>query len=383
MIRNNICLNAHPLGCDKQVADQIDYVQEQGEIYGPKNVLVIGSSTGYGLASRIVAAFACNAKSIGVYYERPGSDKRSGSAGFYNDLAFIRAAEKDGPAAWSINGDAFSDEVKEQVISTIRKNLGQVDLVVYSLAAPVRTDPDTGKTYRSVIKPIGERYCAVTLDSASGRFVDFELEPATQEEIHATVKVMGGEDWERWIDALKNAHALTEDATTVAYSYIGPLATHKMYRLGTIGKAKEHLEETAHRLDQLLAQDGGQAFVSVNKALVTRASAVIPVVPLYISLLFKVMKNRGIHENCIHQMYRLFRDRLYAGGDVATDEERRIRMDDYEMREEVQSEVDLLWTRLTEENLKELADFDGYWDAFLQFHGFGVDGVDYEAEVTP
>lgn len=383
MIRNNISMNAHPVGCEYQVNDQIGYVRSKGRFNCPKRVLVVGSSTGYGLASRIVAAFGSGAQTIGVFFERPGSQKRSGTAGWYNNLAFERAAEKAAVPAWSLNGDAFSNEIKDQTISIIQKHLEAVDLVVYSLAAPMRTDPDSGETYRSAIKPIGEAYSARTLDASTGGLIDIKLEAATDDEIASTVKVMGGEDWERWIVALKDANVLGKNATTVAYSYIGPLATRKMYRLGTIGKAKEHLEGTARRLRELLDKDGGRAYVSVNKALVTRASAVIPVVPLYISLLFKVMKARGLHENCIHQISRLFQDRLFSDGEVTTDIEGRIRMDDYEMREDIQAEIQKLWTKVTAENLHELADFEGYWKAFLQFHGFEVDGVDYSKEITP
>jgi enoyl-[acyl-carrier protein] reductase / trans-2-enoyl-CoA reductase (NAD+) len=383
MVRNNICMNAHPVGCAFQVERQIDYARRRPLSNGPKSVLVIGSSTGYGLASRIVAGFSSGATTYGIFYERPGASKRSGSAGWYNNIAFEEIAAQEKLSAFSINGDAFSDDVKERTIKLIQDNTGSVDMVIYSLAAPLRTDPDTGTTHRSVIKPIGEGFAATTLDSMTGEFIDFSLDPATDDEIAATIKVMGGEDWERWIEALTEGGVLAHGAVTVAYSYIGPPATGPMYRNGTIGRAKEHLEATAKTLDSRLGVIGGKAVVSVNKALVTRASAVIPVVPLYISILFRVMKNKGIHEDCIHQVDRLFADKLYGGGDITTDEEGRIRLDDLEMRTDVQAEVKELWSGLTEENFRELADFDGYWSAFLGFHGFGIDGIDYEADVDP
>ena len=382
MIRNGICMNAHPEGCAIQVADQIKYVQEQGPIDGTKFALIVGSSTGYGLASRIVSSFACGAPTIGVFFERPGTDKRSGTAGYYNTNAFGAIAKEEGIDARSINGDAFSTEIKEQVIDEIKASGRKIDLVIYSLAAPVRTDPSTGVTYRSVIKPIGEAFHSISADPFSRELVECSLEPATEEEIEATTKVMGGEDWAIWLDVLQRADVLDKGVSTVAYSYIGPPATHAMYRNGTIGRAKEHLEETAARLTSSLAGIDGRAFVSVNKALVTRASAVIPVVPLYISLLYRVMKEKQLHENCIHQIYRLYSDRLYQD-QVPTDDEGRIRMDDYEMREDVQREVDDLWKSIDSTGVDQIADFDGYQETFLKFHGFGVDGVDYDREVTP
>ena len=382
MIRNGICMNAHPEGCAIQVANQIKYVQEQGRIDGTKSALIIGSSTGYGLASRIVSSFACGAPTIGVYYERPGTEKRSGTAGYYNTIAFDAIAAREGIGSTSINGDAFSNEIKDQVIDEIKAMGRKIDLVVYSLAAPVRTDPATGETYRSVIKPIGEHFTSISADPFSRKIIECSLEPATDEEIEATTKVMGGEDWSLWLDSLKLSDVLAEGAKTVAYSYIGPPATHAMYRNGTIGRAKEHLEKTAAQLTDSLSEIGGRAFVSVNKALVTRASAVIPVVPLYISLLYRVMKEKNLHENCIHQIYRLYSDRLYKD-DVPTDDEGRIRMDDYEMREDVQREVDDLWKSIGDTNVNQIADFNGYQETFFKFHGFGVDGVDYAREVTP
>ncbi len=386
MVRNGICMNAHPEGCRVQVRKQIEYVKNQGPIDGPKNVLVVGSSTGYGLAGRIVATFGCGANTVGLFYERPGSEKRSGTSGWYNTAAFDDAASREGYLASSINGDAFSDEIKEQTVSTIKESYGPIDLVVYSLAAPVRTDPETGETYRSVIKPIGEPFESKSCDPMTGEVQDLKVEPATEDEVEATVKVMGGEDWKRWIVHLSDAGVLAAGVKTVAFSYIGPPSTQGVYRDGTIGKAKEHLEKTAVELNRNLSESGGEAYVSVNKALVTRASAVIPVVPLYISLLYKVMKDKGIHENCIHQIYRLFSDRLYRNGgvgEVPVDEAGRIRMDDLEMRDEVQAEVERLWKLVGKEDLEHIADLQGYRDTFLEFHGFGVDGVDYEKDVEP
>ena len=380
-IRNNICLNAHPEGCAAQVLRQIEYSKKQKPISGPNNALIIGSSTGYGLASRIVASFSCRAPTIGVFYEKPGDGNKVGTAGWYNNVAFERIAESEDVYAKSINGDAFSDEVKEQVTEIIRRDLSKIDLLVYSLASPSRADPDTGQTHRSVIKPIGSAFSSITLNAMTGEIDSFSLEPATQEEIDSTVKVMGGEDWARWIGHLYAAGVLDDRFLTVAYSYIGAPSTNPMYRDGTIGRAKQHLEQTAHGLTETLESIGGRAYVSVNKAIVTRASAVIPAVPLYISLLFKVMKKKGVHEDCIHQIYRLFQDRLYTEGPLLLDEEGRIRVDELEMREDIQAEVQELWERTTNENIKELADLDGYWNAFLRFHGFGVNGIDYEADV--
>ena len=383
MIRNNVCMSAHPVGCERQVRAQIEYAKAHPVENGPRNVLVIGASTGYGMASRIVAAYSAGAATFGFFFERPGTDTRSGSAGWYNNTAFEKAAKGDGLAAYSINGDAFSDEVKTDVVELIREHSKEVDLVIYSLASPMRTAPETGTTYRSVIKPIGSPFSARTLDSVTGEIIDFHQEPATEEEIEATVKVMGGEDWQRWIEVLGNEGLLAPGVITLAYSYIGPPLTDRIYRQGTIGKAKEHLERTARIIDTALQSTAGRAFVSVNKALVTKASAVIPVVPLYVSLLFKVMKSKGIHEDCIHQIVRLFSERLYSGREVLVDEKGRIRLDDLELRPDVQSEVARLTDEISDDNLHDIADFDGYWKAFLSFHGFGVEGVDYSAEVEP
>lgn len=382
MIRNNICMNAHPVGCRKDVEDQIAYVRSKGKFAGPKKVLVIGSSTGYGLASRITAAFGAGAATLGVAFEREGSEKRTATMGWYNTVAFEDIAKREGMYAESLNGDAFSHDLKKQTIEKIKQDLGQVDLVIYSLASPVRTDPDTGEMYRSVLKPIGKEFSAKSINPETGEIKEFSIEPANDDEVEQTVKVMGGEDWILWIDALKAAGVLTKGAQTVAYSYIGPEVTRAVYRDGTIGKAKEDLENTAEAIRNRLQDLGGQAYVSVNKALVTRASAVIPVVPLYLALLFKVMKAKGIHEGCIEQMHRLFTDRIYSG-DPKTDEKGRIRMDDWELRDDVQAEVNKLWPQVTSQNIGSLGDLAGYHQDFLHIHGFGKEGVDYEADVNP
>ena len=382
MIRNNICMNAHPIGCREYVREQIEYVKNTGTFSGPKRVLVIGGSTGYGLASRIAAAFGCGAATVSVALEKEGSAKRTGTAGWYNTIAFDEYALEAGLTAVSINADAFSHEVKQQAVEAIREHLGRVDLVVYSLASPVRTDPDTGETYRSVMKPIGEPYIARSLDLMKGEIKEVSLEPAEQREIEHTVKVMGGEDWRLWIETLERAGLLAEKPVTIAYSYIGSKHTRKVYREGTIGRAKDHLEATARQLHEHMSRYGGAAYVSVNKAVVTRASAIIPV-GLYFVLLSDVMKSKRIDEWCIEQCYRLFSGRLYTGAPIPLDGEGRIRIDDWEMREDVQAEVDRRWQIVTNENIRELADLEGYRNDFLKIHGFGFETVDYEADVTP
>ncbi len=383
-VRGFICTTAHPLGCAAHVQEQIDYVKQQPAIDGAKKVLVIGASTGYGLASRITAAFGCKAATLGVFFEKPASGSRTATAGWYNTAAFEQAARAEGLYAESINGDAFSNEMKQQVIEKIRQDLGKVDLVVYSLASPRRTHPDTGETFSSVLKPIGQTYTNKTVDIHTGEVTDISLEPATEEEIAATVAVMGGEDWSMWIDALLAADVLEEGAKTIAYSYIGPEVTYPVYREGTIGRAKDDLERTSHKLNAKLQEKlGGHAFVSVNKALVTQSSAAIPVVPLYISLLFKVMKQKGLHEDCIEQIVRLFRDRLYTGNSVPVDEEGRIRIDDLEMREDVQREVDQLWQQVSSDNLEQISDIAGYREEFFKLFGFGFASVDYDADTDP
>lgn len=382
-IINNICLSSHPAGCSADVARQIAYVRAHGEVKnGPRNVLVIGSSTGYGLATRIEAAFGAGAKTIGVAFEKAGSEKGPGTAGYYNTLAFDKAAQKEGLFSLSFNGDAFGDEMKATVVAAIKEHLGTVDLIIYSLASPVRTDPKTGVLYRSVLKPLGTEFTAKSIDPFKGELRISTVAPATDEEAAATVKVMGGEDWELWIEALEAAGVLAPGATTVAYSYIGPQVTYPFYRSGTIGKAKEHLERTTTSLAARLKKAvGGTAYVSVNKALVTKASAVIPAVSLYVSLLYKVMKKHGTHEGCIEQIARLFRERLYTGGSVPVDATGLIRIDDWEMEAKVQKEVADLWDQVTPETLKDLCDVKGVEEDFLQLNGFAIPGVDYEADV--
>ena len=383
-IRGFICTTSHPDGCAKHVADQIAVVKERGPIEnGPKRVLVIGSSTGYGLSSRIVAAFGCGASTIGVFFEKEGSERRTGTAGWYNSAAFEKEAKDAGLYARSFNGDAYSDEMKATVIEAIKADLGQVDCVVYSLASPRRNHPRNGETYKSVLKPIGQTYTNKNLNTTTQVVDEVTIEPANQDEIDQTIAVMGGEDWEMWMDALKDAGVLAEGVKTVAYSYIGPEVTWPIYTNGTIGAAKEDLEKSQRALDEKLADLGGKAWVSVNKALVTQASSAIPVVPLYISLLYKVMKAKGTHEDTIEQMDRLFRDRLYGKADPQADEAGRIRVDDWEMTDDVQAAVDKVWNEVNTENLKDLADVEGYQSSFLRLFGFGLDGVDYSADTDP
>jgi enoyl-[acyl-carrier protein] reductase/trans-2-enoyl-CoA reductase (NAD+) len=379
-IRGFICTTAHPEGCAKHVAEQISVVKNRGLIAnGPKKVLVIGSSTGYGLSSRIAAAFGSNAATIGVFFEKPGEAERCGTAGWYNSVAFEKEAKTAGLYARSFNGDAFSDDVKAQVIAAIKADLGQVDCVVYSLASPRRTDPKSGEVYKSVLKPIGTTYTNKNLNTTTGVVNEVSIEPAEGDDIAQTVAVMGGEDWQLWIDALLDAGVLADGVQTVSYSYIGPEVTWPIYKNGTIGKAKEDLERVQRELDAKLAPLQGKAWVSVNKALVTQASSAIPVVPLYISLLYKAMKAAGTHEDTIEQMDRLFRDRLYSG-DAQPDEAGRIRVDDWEMTPEIQGLVDERWEEVNTDNLSELGDFEGYQSSFLRLFGFGLDGVDYSAE---
>ena len=379
--RGFICTTAHPDGCAANVREQIDYVKSQPAMANPpKNVLVIGSSTGYGLSSRIVPAFAGGASTVGVFFEKPPTERKTASAGWYNTAAFEEEAEKAGIYAKSFNGDAFSNEIKDQVIATIKADLGKIDTVVYSLASPRRTDPTDSETYKSVLKPIGEPYTQKNLNTESGVVDEITIEPCTEEEIAHTVKVMGGEDWELWMNALAEADVLADGVKTVAYSYIGPELTFPIYTNGTIGKAKEHVEESAARLNEKFGD--GTAVVSVNKALVTQASSAIPVVPLYISLLYKVMKEAGNHEGCIEQIQRLFSDHLASANGPTIDEKGRIRIDDWEMSEAVQKPVHEKWAEVNTENLSQISDFSGYRDEFLKLFGFGAQGVDYSTEVN-
>lgn len=380
--RGFICTTAHPTGCKQHVQEQIQYVKNKGSIEGPKHVLVIGSSTGYGLASRIVSAFGAGAATIGVCFERPASGKRTATAGWYNTAAFEEAAHKEGLYAKTINGDAFSNEIKEKTIDLIRKDWGKVDLVVYSLASPKRVHPITGETFSSVIKPVKNSFTSKTVDFHTGDISYITIDPATDEEVRHTITVMGGEDWQMWMDALREADLLAPGVTTIAYSYIGPELTHPVYKDGTIGKAKDDLEKTANNLQGQLQDLGGRAYISVNKALVTQSSSAIPVVPLYMSLLFKVMKEKNLHEGCIEQMQRLFAERLYAK-ETSTDSEGRIRMDDWEMKEEVQAAVVQLWKEVNTDNVYQLSDLAGYRTDFFRLFGFEFEGIDYEVETDP
>ncbi len=382
-IRGFICTTAHPQGCAKHVAQQISVVKNRGPIAnGPKRVLVIGSSTGYGLSSRIAAAFGCNAATVGVFFERPSEGDRTATAGWYNTAAFEKEAQAAGLYARSFNGDAFSDAVKTEVIEAIKADLSQVDCVIYSLASPRRVHPKTGEVFKSVLKPIGEVFTNKNLNTTNGAVTEVSIEAVQGDDIAQTVAVMGGEDWEMWIDALLDAGVLAKGVQTVSYSYIGPEVTWPIYKNGTIGRAKEDLEHVQRKLDAKLAGIQGKAWVSVNKALVTQASSAIPVVPLYISLLYKVMKDMDIHEDCIEQMDRLFRERL-CSGNPQPDETGRLRLDDWEMKPEVQAIVAERWAQVNTENLAEFGDFAGYQSSFLRLFGFGLDGVDYEADTDP
>jgi enoyl-[acyl-carrier protein] reductase/trans-2-enoyl-CoA reductase (NAD+) len=400
MVRSNICINSHPAGCAKSTRNQIAYVKEQ---FGgkkpdgsPRLALVIGCSTGYGLASRIVAAFGCGAATVGVSFEKPASASKPGTPGWYNNQCFDAEASAAGLYAKTLNADAFSNETKTVVIEAVKEAAkaaglpAQIDLVIYSLASPVRTDPFTGVMHKSVIKPIGKPYSGKTFDIATGKISDISVEPANEEEAAATVKVMGGEDWELWMDALNGAGLLSPVCRTVAYTYIGPELSWGIYKNGTIGRAKEDLERAAGEINKKIADGGAKrAWVSVNKALVTRASAVIPIIPLYISCLFKIMKEKGLHEGCIEQITRLFRERLYtpeAASDpkkTLTDAEGRIRIDDFEMRDDVQQAANALLNTITEENIMTKADAAGFKHDFLEAHGFDVAGIDYEKDVDP
>ncbi len=375
-IRGFICTTAHPEGCAAVVESQINYVKSKGKINGPKKVLVIGASMGYGLASRISAAYGCGAATVGVIFDKPGGGVKTASAGWYNTAAFEKFAHKDGLYAKTVNGDAFSKQVKDEVIALIKKDLEKVDMVVYSLAAPRRTAPD-GTVYSSVLKTTGGEFTNKTIDVKTGTVSEVTIPPASEEEIFATVKVMGGEDWIDWIDALKAADAIEDGAVTVAYSYIGPELTHPIYKDGSIGRAKNHLAATAEKITGSI--NGVTAYVSVNKALVTQSSSAIPIVPLYISVLYKVMKENGLHEGCIEQMQRLFAEKLF-GGKVLTDENGFIRMDDLEMRPDVQEKVFTAWEKINSGNLNDYADLDGYRTDFNRLFGFDVGGVDYEAD---
>ncbi len=385
-VRGFVCVTAHPTGCNAHIQEWIDHVKAKGPIkQGPKRVLVIGASTGYGLASRITAAFGSGAATLGIFFERPSEEGRPATPGWYNSIAFTRAAKAAGLYAGNINGDAFSDDIKKQAVATIARDMGgPIDLVVYSLASPRRTHPKTGAVHKSVLKPLGAPYTNKTVDTDKGIVSEVTIEPANEAEAADTIAVMGGEDWEMWIQALADAKLLAPGATSVAYSYIGPVHTWPIYKDGTIGRAKIDLERAARAIDaKLKAHGNGRAFISVNKALVTQASSAIPVVPLYISILYKVMKAAGTHEGCIEQMQRLFATQLYNGHSPKFDNEGRVRVDDWEMRPEIQNPISEIWPKVTTENLAALTDIAGYRTEFLKLFGFGLPGVNYDAEVEP
>ncbi len=383
-IRGFICTNAHPVGCAQHVQNQIDYVKQQGVVAdGPKNVLVIGSSTGYGLSSRITSAFGCGAKTLGLFFEKEGTERKTASAGWYNTAAFEKAAHAEGLWAKHINGDAFSNELKDKTLDLISKEMGKIDLVVYSLASPRRTDPTTGVTHMSTLKPIGDAYTANTLNTSKRVIESATVEPANEEEIANTVKVMGGEDWEMWIDRLQDAGLLADNCQTVSYTYIGKELTWPIYGKATIGKAKEDLDRAAVAINKTMAPVNGKGFVASLNAVVTQASSAIPIMPLYISLMFKVMKEEGTQEGCIEQLYGLFNKCLYPTGERIMDDEGRLRMDGQELSAHVQAQVAELWPQVTTENIDELTDYIGYHNEFLQLFGFGLDGVDYEADFDP
>ena len=377
--RGFICTTSHPTGCKKNVENQIEYVKENGKIEGAKRVLVLGASTGYGLASAIVASESCDAEVLGVSFEREAKGKRTASAGWYNIESLKKFAEGEGKKFISVNGDAFSNEVKSEVIDLIKENMGKVDLVIYSLAAPKRKDPVSGEVYSSCLKTVGAPFTSKTLDFHTGEIQDITINPATEEEIEGTRKVMGGEDWMLWIEALKEANVLENGVKTIAYSYIGPEVTYPIYREGTIGRAKNDLEKTAGEITKVLKSLDGEGYISVNKALVTQASSAIPIVSLYISILYKVMKEKGTHEGCIEQIYRMFKE-LYEGN-LNLDSENRIRIDDLEMAEDVQKAIEEIWPQITSENVFELSDAEDFKKEFFKLFGFGLEGVDYSEDV--
>lgn len=381
-VRGFMCVTTHPTGCEANVKEQIDYIKSQGNIDMPKRVLVIGSSTGYGLAARIAAAFGAGASTLGVFFEKEGTDRKPGTAGWYNSAAFHKFAEEDGLYAKSINGDAFTDELKQKTIDTIKADMGQVDLVIYSLAAPRRQHPRTGEVHNSTLKPIGKDVTLMGINTNKAEIQEFTLEAASQEDIDNTVAVMGGEDWQMWIDALDDAGVLADGAKTSAFTYIGEKVTWDIYWGGTIGRAKQDLDERVKAIREKLAAKGGDARVSVLKAVVTQASSAIPIMPLYLSLLFKVMKEEGTHEGCIEQLYRLYSECLYSDT-PRLDDEGRARVDELELKPEIQKAVEDAWDSITTETIPTATDFDGYQAEFLRLFGFGVDGVDYEADVSP
>ncbi len=382
-VRAFMCVTAHPTGCSKEMDKQIAYIKSKGAIEaGPKNVLIIGASTGYGLSTRITAAFGCKSSTLGVFFERPAENGKTASPGWYNTAALQKAAREEGLYAESINGDAFSNEIKDQVIAKIQADLGKIDLVIYSLASPRRVDPNTGEVFRATLKPTDKVFSSMTLDTDKKRIENITLPCANEDELNGTIKVMGGEDWALWIDRLLAEGVLSEGARSIAYSYIGPKVTWPIYRNGTIGTAKKHLETTGRTLNEKMATIGGTAHVAVCKAVVTQASSAIPVVPLYMSILFKVMKKKGVNEGCIEQIHRLFVEKVYSGKGLVLDDDQRLRVDDFEMREDIQTEINEIWPTLTNDNFHQIADFDGYQKEFMSLFGFGIDGVDYTQDVN-
>lgn len=385
-IRGFICTTTHPLGCEANVLEQINTTKAKGKIAnGPKKVLVVGSSSGYGLSSRIAAAFGSDAATIGVFFEKPGTETKPGTAGWYNSAAFDKFAKAEGLYSKSINCDAFSHEAKAKVIELIKTDLGQIDMIVYSLASPVRKLPDSGEVIRSALKPIGESYRSTAVDTNKDTIIEASVEPATEQEINDTVTVMGGQDWELWVDALDKAGVLADGCKTVAYSYIGTELTWPIYWHGALGKAKMDLDRAAGELNQRLAAKGGSANVAVLKSVITQASSAIPVMPLYIAMVFKKMREEGLHEGCMEQIYRMFSERLYKadGSKPEVDDANRLRLDDWELREDIQQHCRDLWPQITTENLSELTDYREYKAEFLKLFGFGIEGIDYETDVNP
>ena len=381
-VRGFMCITSHPVGCENNVVEQINYIKRQEPIEGPKRVLVIGSSTGYGLSARITAAFGCGAATLGVFFEKPGTERKPGTAGWYNSAAFHKHADASGIYAKSINGDAFSDEVKQRAIETIKADLGQIDLVIYSLAAPRRQHPKTGEVFNSTLKPVGKNISMRGINTDKETIQEFSLEAASEQEIEDTVAVMGGEDWQMWLDALGNAGVLAKGAKTTAFTYIGEKMTWDLYWDGTIGQAKKDLDTKVISIREALALSGGDARVSVLKAVVTQSSSAIPIMPLYLAMLFREMKADGSHEGCIEQLYRLFTEGLYAET-PRFDEEGRLRMDELELRPEIQAAVAQSWAKISTDNLRQLTDFAGYKHEFLALFGFDIPGIDYEADVNP
>ncbi|KEY91163.1 putative reductase [Candidatus Photodesmus blepharus] len=386
-IRGFICTTAHPIGCMENVKKQINYIERQGKMKDmPKRVLIVGSSSGYGLSSRIVSGFGGSASTIGIFFERAGINKKTGTAGFYNAVAFEKLAHERGLYSKSLNGDAFSNQAKEKTINLIKRDLGQIDMVIYSLAAPVRRLPQTGELLRSVLKPIGKTYTSIALDTSRDLITKASVDPATEKEIRDTVRVMGGEDWQLWINALFQSGVLSEGCRTLAYSYVGTELTWPIYWHGTLGKAKIDLENTGLALNEKLSAIGGSANVAVLKSVITQASSAIPMMPLYISILFKKMREEGVHEGCVEHIYRMF-SQLYSKNTdnslLKTDLKNRLRLDDWELRENIQEHCRKVWSNIASENFKELTDYLKYKEEFLNLFGFGIKGIDYTTDVNP